>query len=110
MELVKALRITRQSQVAFVGSGGKSTTIFQLARQLSPPVIVTATTHLAVDQLGLADRHYVVNSSENFDDIEWREEVILFTGELSNDGRTQGIEKIIWRKFVNWRSVGIVQF
>jgi hypothetical protein len=40
--------------IAFVGAGGKTTALFQLAREL-PPVIVNATTHLGVWQ-SLADR------------------------------------------------------
>ncbi len=34
------------TSVAFVGAGGKTTAMFQLARELTPPVIVTTTTHL----------------------------------------------------------------
>ena len=63
MELIRALRLDQMEsppRVAFVGSGGKTTAIFQCARQLAGNVLVTATTHLAVDQLDLADQHYFV--------------------------------------------------
>ena len=46
MNLAQALRLPPASSVAFVGAGGKSTALFQLARELNPPVIITATTHL----------------------------------------------------------------
>ena len=60
-----ALRLDQTAsppRVAFVGAGGKTTAIFQCARQLTGPVFVTATTHLAVHQLDLADQHYFVDN------------------------------------------------
>ena len=64
MELIHALRLDQASsppRVAFVGAGGKTTAIFQCARQLAGNVLVTATTHLALEQLDLADQHYSVD-------------------------------------------------
>ena len=61
MDLVRALRLTSSPCLALVGAGGKSTALFQLARQLSTsqklPVLVTASTHLHVDQIKQADSH-----------------------------------------------------
>jgi molybdenum cofactor cytidylyltransferase len=76
MQLVEALRLHfpsssltsekgrggRPVSVAFVGAGGKTTALFQLARQLPPPVIVTTTTHLSEAQASLADEHYVIRT------------------------------------------------
>ncbi|MFC1997072.1 selenium cofactor biosynthesis protein YqeC [Chloroflexota bacterium] len=64
MELIRALRFDQSIQpprVAFVGAGGKTTAIFDCARQLSGPVLITATAHLAEDQLALADQHFFAN-------------------------------------------------
>lgn len=58
INLVDALCAGKTPRLAFVGSGGKTTILFRLARTLNTPVIVTTTTHLAIDQLAFAD-HYV---------------------------------------------------
>ena len=53
----RALRAETHFCIAFIGAGGKTTTLFQLARRLPPPVIVTATSHLGAWQVTMADRH-----------------------------------------------------
>jgi molybdenum cofactor cytidylyltransferase len=79
--------------VAFVGAGGKTTALFQLARELPPPVIVTATTHLHVDQIKLTDSHWI---GENPADLAILEEnlrgVMLVTGPIEGN-RTTGLNK-----------------
>ncbi|MFQ5615478.1 MAG: selenium cofactor biosynthesis protein YqeC [Anaerolineales bacterium] len=64
MQLAKALRASNGSRIAFVGAGGKTTALFRLARQLPPPVLAAATTHLATHQLKLADHHFVVETPD----------------------------------------------
>ncbi len=64
LTLAQALRLGRHRQdaafaTAFVGAGGKTTAMFQLARELEPPVVVTTTTHLGAWQVPLADHHIV---------------------------------------------------
>lgn len=51
-----ALRITRDSVVAFVGAGGKTTALAHLARAFAPCVAAT-TTHFGDWQGAFADRH-----------------------------------------------------
>ena len=49
MQLIEALRLDRNARAALVGGGGKTTALFQLARELlsqSESVLVTTTTHL----------------------------------------------------------------
>lgn len=58
----RALRLTPPTSLAFVGAGGKTTAIFQLARQLSCPVFITTTTHLGSEQPAWADLHLVGGS------------------------------------------------
>jgi len=72
--------------MAFVGSGGKTTAIFQCARCFNGPVLVTASTHLAVSQIELADHHYFADqiSSLSVDSIRG---VTLITGPI--DGETK---------------------
>lgn len=61
-------------QVAWVGSGGKSSLIFALARQLFDEVIITTTTHLSVHQTHLADRHIIsANLEKTLEQKDFRE-------------------------------------
>ncbi len=63
MDLKRALRVGENKCIAFSGSGGKTTALFLLARQLDAPVLVTTTTHLSTKQLSLADRILQVDAS-----------------------------------------------
>jgi len=96
MELIRALRLDQNDsppRVAFVGAGGKTTAMFQCARQISGPVLVTATTHLAADQLDLADQHYFVDNLI-LDRLkrELPSGITLLTGPLKRDSnRTLGV-------------------
>jgi molybdenum cofactor cytidylyltransferase len=69
MNLKQALRVDSGNCIAFSGSGGKTTAIFILARQLEPPVLVTTTTHLGFDQLSLADQILEVDSSTSIEEL-----------------------------------------
>lgn len=74
--------------MAFVGAGGKTTAMFQLARELGTRVIVTATTHLGVWQIPLADRHLAVESPRDIGEIAAG--VTLVTGTIHAE-RTQPV-------------------
>jgi molybdenum cofactor cytidylyltransferase len=59
MRLLEALGAGVEMRLALTGAGGKTTAMFQLARQLlekTPRVLVSASTHLAEEQLALADQ------------------------------------------------------
>ena len=51
MELRKALRLGDSPCLAFVGAGGKTSLLFQLASEFNPPVILSASTHLSKEQV-----------------------------------------------------------
>ena len=92
MRLNQAFRILKTPCVAFVGAGGKTTALFQLARELLPPVVVTATTHLHVDQIPLADSRWSGENSEDFSGLEEAlHGVMLVTGPINGD-RTKGLD------------------
>jgi len=59
VNLLKALRLNEPAAVAFVGAGGKTTSIFQLARLLKQPAVVTTTTHMGLWQMQRGDRWIV---------------------------------------------------
>jgi molybdenum cofactor cytidylyltransferase len=87
MNLARALRLPATPRLALVGAGGKTTALFQLARQLPPPVIVTTTTHLHVNQIPLADSHLTALQPEALDALEQvcLQDVVLVTGAQRGD-------------------------
>lgn len=94
MDLSYALRIPITPCLAFVGSGGKTTAMFRLARELSPPVLLTASTHMAVEHIGLADQHIVVESPADISALGEQistEGVVLITGPDDGAERTFGL-------------------
>ncbi len=87
--LAQALRVDSSSSVAFAGAGGKTTAMFQLARELQSPVIVTATSHLGAWQLKLADQHIIAETPASLVVLEHDlQGVILVTGEIVGDRTT----------------------
>lgn len=93
MELDTALRAGSDLRLAIVGAGGKTTALFHLARRLRPPVILTASTHLAVGQLALADRHLVIEEIQQLKNAlrNLPTGVLLLTGAIGDDQRTKGL-------------------
>ncbi len=102
MDLAHSLRLVSQSAshqtISLVGAGGKTTALFQLARQLSgkSSVIVTATSHLGVWQISLADQHIIAKSIDDLQSIP-EQGVTLITGEIEND-RTKPVDSAV----LNW--------
>jgi molybdenum cofactor cytidylyltransferase len=90
VKLTTALRLGSTPRVALAGSGGKTTTLFTAARELTSPVIVAATAHLALEQTALADRHLVVEESAQLDATVLTG-VTLFTGPSDQAGKTLGL-------------------
>ncbi len=97
LTLAKALRLSSSPCIAFIGAGGKTTAMFHLARELSPTVIVTSTTHLGAWQIPLADHHFVATSSDALTNISF-EGVTLITGPIREDNRTESLNQdlIYW--------------
>ncbi len=97
MNLVKTFRLTMNSKVAFVGSGGKTTAMFQLARDFGSRVILTTTTHLALDQLEQAEKHFIVKSVEDLPSeiLDIEENILIFTGPQVEPNRVKGPDQDI---------------
>jgi molybdenum cofactor cytidylyltransferase len=99
MNLIRALRLDPPSAssrtISLVGAGGKTTALFQLARQIgnrnSP--IVTSSTHLGAWQIPLADHHIIANDVDDLRNIP-SEGVVLVTGEIENE-RTQPVGEAV---------------
>ena len=87
LTLAKALRLDQipAPRVAFVGAGGKTTALFQAARELAP-CIVTTTTHLGAWQADEADEQIIVGEHDSIQDClhpsgyAQKKSVILVTG------------------------------
>ncbi len=102
MRLIDALRVSAPGCISFVGAGGKTTALFQAARELldgsgnltaSRTVLVTTTTHLGSWQPSLADH---VQTSVRLGDLyklrtELPEGVVLVAGEEKED-RLDGLQ------------------
>lgn len=69
MNLWSGLRLQRSSRAAFVGAGGKTSSMFACARDYNGPILVTVTTHLAVEEAALADFAFEVASPDDVDKI-----------------------------------------
>jgi molybdenum cofactor cytidylyltransferase len=93
MNLKQSLRVVPGECVAFSGSGGKTTALFRLARELNSPVLVTTTTHFGLDQLSLADQNLRVNASTDINGVfeNFRDEVLILHGEVEAEDRVSGI-------------------
>src|SRR5918996_1622009 len=98
LSLAQALRVSSSPSIAFIGAGGKTTGMFQLAKELPQPVIVTATSHLGLWQTGLADTHIITETPVPLEEIEHGlNGVILVTGEIEGE-RTKPIHDSL----LNW--------
>ncbi|KAF0107118.1 MAG: hypothetical protein FD146_1959 [Anaerolineaceae bacterium] len=90
MLLSRALRLSQSAipnppaAIAFVGAGGKTTALFQLARELAPAVVAT-TTHLGAWQASLADRHFILTEPNATIESRLAPGVTLVTGPLEGD-------------------------
>lgn len=82
--------------LAFVGAGGKSTSIFRLARELDRPTLVTTTTHLGVWQAGWADQHVIARSPGDLGHLG-DAAVTLVTGPVDAEKRLSRLEPDVLR-------------
>ena len=99
--------------LSLVGAGGKTTAMFQIARELvqgkSSSVILTATAHLGAWQTSMADHHLVTNDLNDLDNIP-PYGITLITGDIENE-RTKPANQIIleWlREYAKGRSIPIL--
>ncbi len=93
--LAQALRLAPDVCLALVGAGGKTSALFQIARQLRPPVFLTATTHLSEEQLSLADACWQLDEPEQVEYIARQSsgQVRLFIGPPDVTGRRHGLAR-----------------
>lgn len=98
MNPAEALRLDNTTRLAIVGAGGKTSAIFALAKALKQrkplagPVLLTTTTHLAVEQCARADTHFQIQYPDEVAQFarQLTAGVVLFTGTSINVGRISG--------------------
>ena len=98
MDLKTAMRLGDSPCLALVGAGGKTSILFRLATEFSPPVIVTSSTHLSRDQVSpreswFFDKHHIVRSLDEVKGLDDKldQGVHLLTGSFEGD-RTRGLD------------------
>lgn len=79
--LPDVLRVTPGECMAIIGAGGKTSAMFQIARQF-PRAVISITTHLLGDQGSLADRHEILRPSDFIPPTIIADGITLFTGTL----------------------------
>jgi molybdenum cofactor cytidylyltransferase len=120
MNLAQALRLSLspsgyQSSVltlALVGAGGKTSALFRLGRDLlvaSPAgrgvpasVLLTTTTHLALSQVGMADRHFTVEDPAALAELEagLPAGLILVTGAATREERVSSLAPVLLERLL----------
>jgi molybdenum cofactor cytidylyltransferase len=112
MNLLQALQPKLPARIAIVGSGGKTTALFQIARHLPGVVWVTTTTHLGTDQLDEADQHLIISGVEEIDiPLMLSRKSTLVTGLFTQDDRVSAPEHVVIEEMVRIageRSVSLV--
>ncbi len=112
LTLSSALRLSSPLTIAFVGSGGKSTAIFQLAHELSQQqaskesksksneqlVVITTTTHFGTWQIPMTDRHLIAESANFIAELEVKpSRVCLISGPIQGD-KIEGLDPALLNK------------
>ena len=87
LTFLRALRVGSAPRIAFVGAGGKTTSIFRLARQLPAPVLVSTSTHLAEYEKNYADKHICLLPGQPPPQLSDIEGVTLVTGPSTDSGK-----------------------
>ncbi len=82
ISLVDSFRFRSPKSIAFVGAGGKTTCMFQLAKAKGDHSIITTSTHLGVDQIPPGMQHRIVSSAQEIRSLLLHpsEESIVITG------------------------------
>ncbi len=93
MKLIDTFKQIEAKSIAFVGAGGKTTAIFDLANQFDTPVFVTTTTKIGVDEKDLGDRWIEINSKNdlNLIDLTSIDGITIFTGTQLDETHMGGL-------------------
>ncbi len=114
MKLKDAFRLKQTDRIALVGAGGKSSTLFALAKDYSGPVILTTTTHLASAELAHADQVFEVNTIAEIESLLSRLEPsgkMLFYSVSQKEKRAGGLSnelQISLKKYADLKQIPVI--
>ena len=93
MKLVEVIDFNVNRSIAFVGAGGKTTAIFDIARQLNDLAFVTTTTKIAVSEKDFGDHWFEIKDIDDLESIDFvnLEGVCVFTGRQIDDVHMGGL-------------------
>jgi len=93
LNLLQAFHFKHSDKIAFVGAGGKTTALFQLARTFNDVVLITTTTHLGTWQTDYADKHWVVSDMSEIKFLinKIHQGIHLITGPVVENDRVSGL-------------------
>jgi len=97
VRLKDALPAPRSQTWAIVGSGGKTSALFRLARQLEGPVLVSTTTHLGDSQLSMADKVIMMRQPADLAELDGPlpQVTVLVGGRTAGEDRWFGPEPFL---------------
>jgi molybdenum cofactor cytidylyltransferase len=93
ISLAQALRVGRGDVVSFVGGGGKTTSMFRLAKELSGMgwrVVTTTTTHISLEQVQMAPVAIPIDEISLLSEYLDQHGQCLIIGAPDGKGRVQG--------------------
>ncbi|MFH1446730.1 MAG: selenium cofactor biosynthesis protein YqeC [Chloroflexota bacterium] len=93
LNLLQAFHFNHSDKIAFVGAGGKTTALFQLAREFNDVVLITTTTHLGTWQTEYADKHWIVSDKSEIKLLTNKidQGIHLITGPVVENDRVSGL-------------------
>ncbi len=98
LSLAQALALPQPLVAAFVGAGGKSRAMFTLAEALAPPVLMTTTTHLALEQASWAEEHLALGPDDDLP-AQLPARRLLLTGPRQGD-RWSALPEALWPRLL----------
>lgn len=101
--LKESFRLPETPILAIVGSGGKTSLLFRLAREYPPRVVISNTAHIGVDQSRNADKVFPICSQKEIDQIldSNLQGVLLITGLPDAKGRFKGLDDQLINYLIN---------
>jgi molybdenum cofactor cytidylyltransferase len=101
MKLLDAFPFENTSIWAFVGSGGKTSTIFSLVRQYKKPIIVTTTTHLSLAEVQLGDYDWIMDDVFKFPE-EIPNGILVITAGDNGAEKVEGLNENQMNQLSKW--------
>ena len=93
MELIKAIDINPGESLAFIGAGGKTTTMFSLAKTYGSPIVLTTSTHIGAWQALSADQHCILDPGATISELNFEKgHLLLITGQPDEEDRLVGLD------------------